>query len=507
MKKLSAALIALFMVTVMCFSSFAASITVTGVTKDRIYDVYRLFELTGSDTDGDNTFDLYSYTVDPDWVNFFIGTGAPGAQFLVEKTDANKDQYKGYNELTYEDPQGNRTTYFMYIGNGTDGTVNNVAELSQLALSYSVALTADKSKTADADGDLKFDNLELGYYLVYPQGAADIMDGFASICSLESTTPDGKIAVKATYPVIDKEVNDQSVEVGQTVTFTVKGQVPDTTGYDSYKYIVTDTMNDGLKFDGIDTVTVKIFGNDLTDMCKSLEKSGNGFRLEYDMAELQGLKGKEIVITYTATVTEEAVVKLTQNSAKLEYSNDPKATSSTYPNPPVEKEVYSSQIKVIKTDNASPSTALKSAKFSLISATPSEAQNPLYYQYTEATTTEPAKVTWTENPVEATVIETDDNGEAYFKGLEDGTYYLHEIEAPKGYSLLDHDVEIKIEGKKNDDGKMVGVTVEQTVINVPGKKLPATGGTGTTILYIIGGILVVGAGVLLITRKRVEREE
>lgn len=490
------------MVTVMCFSSFAASITVTGVTKDRTYDVYRIFALTGSDTDGDNTFDLYSYTVDPDWVDFFIGTGAPGAQFLVEKTDANKDQYKGYNELTYEDPQGNRTTYFMYIGDGTDGTVNNVAELSQLALSYSVALTADKSEKAPADGDLKFDNLELGYYLVYPQGAADIMDGFASICSLESTTPDGKIAVKATYPVIDKEVNDQSVEVGQTVTFTVRGQVPDTTGYKSYKYIVTDTMNDGLKFDGTAKVEVKI--DDTIDTgyeSLGLTDGGNGFVLTYDMAKFQTLKGKEIVITYTATVTEKAVVKLTQNSAKLEYSNDPKATSSTYPNPPVEKEVYSSQIKVIKTDNASPSTALKSAKFSLISATPSEAQKTLYYQYTDA------KVTWTENPEEATVIETDDNGEAYFKGLEDGTYYLHEIEAPKGYSLLDHDVEIKVAGKANDDGKMVGVTVEQTVINVPGKKLPATGGTGTTILYIIGGILVVGAGVLLITRKRVEREE
>ena len=496
----------MFMAIAVCFSSFADSITIKEAEKGKTYDLYRIFDLTGKDTHDpeDGVFELYSYTVNPAWNDFFFGEGAPGKEFLVLKeNDTVPDEYKGLNELTYVDASGKKSTYFMNI------TDDNVADLSQKALAYSVKLAAPDYTDKASDGDLTFDGVKLGYYLVYPRGAADIKSGYASICSLQSTTPDAEIEVKATYPTIDKEVDDPSVEVGQTVTFTVTGQVPDTTGYTEYKYIVTDTMTKGLKFDGTGSVKVTIGGADNTGY-KSLKDSGeNGFILEYDMTEFQGSVGEKIVITYTATVTDDAVCEVTTNSAKLKYSNDPRhATDSDYlgETPRVEKEVYSSKIKVIKIDNATPDTKnLEGAEFCLRSATPSDAQ---YYKYTEGDDTTPSKVEWVATEEEATKVTTKADGTAEFTGLEDGTYYLREIKAPAGYSLLDHDVEITVAGTQDKDkGKMVGVTVEEKIVNVPGKLLPKTGGTGTTILYIVGGILVVGAGILLITKKRVEDEE
>ena len=111
-------------------------------------------------------------------------------------------------------------------------------------MSYAASKPSDASKVADNTGTVKFENLDLGYYLVYPQGATDINTGagYASISSLTSTTPNGTVNVKATYPTIDKTVDNPDVQVGQTVTYTIKGKVPDTTGYTAYQYVVKDTI-------------------------------------------------------------------------------------------------------------------------------------------------------------------------------------------------------------------------------------------------------------------------
>ena len=108
-------------------------------------------------------------------------------------------------------------------------------------------------------------------------------------------------------------------------------------------------------------------------------------------------------------------------------------------------------------------------------------------------------VTWTTDKEAATVVTTDDQGVAEFEGLQNGTYYLEEIKAPDGYNLLTQTVEVVIDGSENNDAS---VSMEAVVKNNSGTTLPSTGGMGTTVFYVVGSLMMVGAAVLLVTRKR-----
>ena len=111
-------------------------------------------------------------------------------------------------------------------------------------------------------------------------------------------------------------------------------------------------------------------------------------------------------------------------------------------------------------------------------------------------------ITWPEN----TVLTTGANGKLEVAGLDGDTYYLREVKAPAGYNVLAEDVEVKIAPTVSDDGKaltLAPVTVK--VENKSGAELPPTGGIGTTVFYVLGGLLVVCAGVLLITKRRMNK--
>ena len=304
MKKLMPLLLAIVMIVSLATTAFAAqgvntntgtgSITITNAESGKTYDIYRMFDLTGADTSdpADGEFDLYSYTINPNWESFFIG-GA-GASYLVEKTDANAATYTGYNTLTH-----NGKTYFMNITN------DNVADLAQAALPYAVGLTNTDGTATASSATLAFSNIALGYYLVYPQGATDISQGNSSLCSLTTTKPAVEVQQKATYPDIEKDADDYSVEVGQTVTFTVEGQVPDTTGYTSYTYKVSDTMTSGLTFnESVAEMTVKLGTTTITvpdtELGTTLTYADNGFVLTFDMTKYQTYKGSTATIPMTA---------------------------------------------------------------------------------------------------------------------------------------------------------------------------------------------------------------
>ena len=117
------------------------------------------------------------------------------------------------------------------------------------------------------------------------------------------------------------------------------------------------------------------------------------------------------------------------------------------------------------------------------------------------------------------VIET---GNAIIKGLDDSVdYYLYETKSPEGYNLLKTPVQFKINVEYNEDGSRCAenkptVTVgtlepstnlETEIVNESGSTLPSTGGIGTTIFYIVGVVLVLGAGVLLVTKKRMNADK
>ena len=165
--------------------------------------------------------------------------------------------------------------------------------------------------------------------------------------------------------------------------------------------------------------------------------------------------------------------------------------------------------------NETTETHLSGAKFVLYKTVDSK---NLYYFYNE-TTDKVEWVTLADDAVAAAItnktiteVTTDSNGAAKFQGLDTGTYYLHETEAPAGYNLLKGDVTVDITATYGDNGQITSSSATSTdngqyqqtqkIENKAGATLPSTGGMGTTLFYVAGAGLVLVAVVLLITRKR-----
>ena len=457
------------------------SILVNGTKEGKIYEIYKIFDLTYS---GSNV----SYTIDEDWTAFFDNDGK---EYIVD--DKNDD----LNPITI----GNTTKYINI-------TEQNINDFTKLALVYAASLTEnDGIKTAEGE-TLTFDNLELGYYLVYPQGATNIIGNNGSICSITSTTPNATVNIKADYPVIDKTVDDSNTDVGQIVTFTVTGLVPDTTGYTSYTYKLDDTMTAGLLFNSEIANFKALFGSKEIEVTPTY--TGNGFSLTFNMVEYQEYVGETITITYNAKVTEDAVnSSTTKNSVTLTYSNNPKE-DTTLTTTPIEVPVYSSEINVIKVDAKDNDQKLAGAIFVI------KDSDGKYYQakdkdgniITNIDSTENVTlVTWVDTEEEASKLVTGESGTIIFKGIENDTYYLIEIEAPDGYNKLTGPVTVKV--GYNEEGtnlESVAVSHTETVENATGKSLPQTGGIGTKLFIIIGSLLTISSAVILIVNKRMTKE-
>ena len=224
-----------------------------------------------------------------------------------------------------------------------------------------------------------------------------------------------------------------------------------------------------------------------------LNQTDNGFTLTIKVMELQEKVGKEIKVTYTAVTNDNAVTVISKNSATLTYSNNPTDSSKTTTTPEDIETVYSAKLVIDKYQKDDESKKLANAKFVL------KNDEGKYYKYTAATESAAAKVEWVENQTDATEVTTDDNGAAAFNGLKDGIYHLVETAAPAGYNLLAEPVEVEIDGTNATEASL---TATAKVVNSTGTTIPETGGIGTTIFYVAGGLLVLGAVILLITKKR-----
>ena len=486
------------------------------------YDAYKIFDMTTNGVKNDKgEYTAVAYTINSAWAGFFA-EGAPGAGYIVA-SDTNP---ASLNPIAV----GGTTKYI----NITD---SNVAAFAKAAFEYAqknnIAATTTVTVAKDAT-TVKFTDLDLGYYMVYPRGASVQSGDYTSIVSITNTAPDGKIAQKAEWPELTKVADDISTEVGQKVTYTLGSNVPDTTGYSKYEFTFKDKTSAGLTYDGNSTVTVKIGGTTLaagTDYTFAESPSdGNDFELTIDLLkakagtdpvqyEAKYAYNAAIEITYTATVNEAAVTKIDKNHATLTYNNNPKDSSQKDTTPPVEVKTYSSKLIINKVDGANTATPLKGAKFvlrakTLGTATGDSHETDLaigrYYFYdTTAKDVKWIEITGTPTAAELaalttiTVVTTGEDGKAEFNGLEDGKYELIEVEAPAGYNLLTEPVEVTIAGSDAEEAQL---TVTQPVENNSGAQLPSTGGIGTTIFYVVGSIMVVAAGVLLITKKRMSRE-
>ena len=443
------------------------TIKVTGVTEGKTYSIYKILDLTYT---GSGANKQVSYTIAPEWVVFFTtGNGVP---YLVAS-----------------DPTG--TLNQIMVGGVVkylNITAANVAEFSRVATGEISKTTIPRKGTQvcpTGATEITFTGLELGYYLVHPEGATSKKTGQESIVSLTSTTPDGEVQVKAEYPSITKEVNKRSVDYGEEVTYTLKSKVPDITGYDTYFYEITITV----EIDGAaQTVSAGATGNIHYTTSTNPVAGGNEtiLKINFDMKQFQNLKEKEIVITYKAKLNKDAVIGNAGNPNKvqLEYSRDPKDSTKKEKTPPQTKKVYTGKIKVIKHKNGDESTKLADAEFILYKE---EGGVKKYYKLnvTPAPPAAPTSkvISWEASEADATVLKTDAAGELVFEGLKAGTYQLKETKAPTGYNLLADPIAVTL---NDTEGPTLKMEAESKVANKSGVELPKTGGSGTLIFGVLG---------------------
>ena len=314
--------------------------------------------------------------------------------------------------------------------------------------------------------------------------------------------------------------------------FKLTSTVPSMDGYDSYTYTVKDTLSEGLTFKE-NSVVIKIkntaANTEVTlvkDTDYTVSASGQMFTIDFTNFISQKSKaGQPIEITYSATLNEKALSRDEEtNTVHLEYSNDPNNSSSKGQTPDKTVYVYDFDIVVNKyTNNGENEKKLAGAKFVLKKVGET---GDVYYHWDDARKTvgwvpvanaaDPKTVDdWETAGV--TVAVTDSNGKTTFKGLDSGKYALVEIDAPNGYNLLKEpvDVEITVEyDAETGKPKTTSATAAdnngqysqtKSVENKSGAELPSTGGIGTTVFYVLGGLLVVCAGVLLITKRRMNK--
>jgi LPXTG-motif cell wall-anchored protein len=524
------------------------SITIKSAQQGKTYDIYRILDLTLSEKSNDETTGNvtynYAYKMNSEWEDFFFPTGEDSNSKYITTVEPTDDIVP----LTYEDKQ-----YYIVI--------DDAATFAQAALEYATSLTTnDGTKTATADGDLKFSDIALGYYLVYPQGAAvkkdnETIDANGSICSLTSTAQNADVYIKAEYPTIEKSSDQENevVGIGDNVDFTIKGTVPDTTGYEAgtYVYTIKDTMSDGLSFNA-NSLKVEVVNptnntttTDITEnFCALVTKEDNKdlestFELTINNVD-QLTVGYDIVVTYTATVTAVATSDNLKNSAQLTYSNGPNASGDgkTAKSTGDDVRLYIANIQVYAyTGDASsevqPDTALKGATYVL------KNEDGKYYQLQADGTFKwvdkeenPTKLTTEADGFTGGLVTTDATEENdtttqksnvkvandSFKGLGAGTYTLEEIGTPAGYNQATS-VTFTVGKEVADDGTVKvtasdgGILIDKAYTyqynfnHKTGTVLPSTGGMGTKLFYIIGAALVIGAGVLLVVRRRMGEEE
>lgn len=446
------------------------SIRITGALQGQTYTIYEMLKLESFS--GTN----YSYKIADGWENFFR-EGAEGAAYM--KKDENG--------------------YMSFIA-GKDGAPDR-REFAQKALVYAKKTTGINTKsesTKENETTVTFNGLNLGYYLVGSTTGA--------LCGLDTTNKHVDIEEKNGVPTVEKIIVDSNKDETDNyanIGDVIKYKTIITAQGGAQNYVLHDTMDKGLTFN--DDVKVKKSGetedliqNQDYELITNPTDKTCTFEIKFIDTFLKAINAEtKIEVTYSATLNGDAkIYEANENTTYLTYGNNNKTTDR-------KTHTVSYEIKVLKytktTDNP-----LANTTFSLYNA--ETAGMP--YKLVQKTGTTDYRLAMT-GQSGITEITTNDKGKFSIQGLKPGDYWLEETAAPKGYNKLTKRIKVHI----NEAGNYVindentGSPISQVEVeNKSGTVLPSTGGAGTTMIYLIGGALVLGSGVVLVTKRRVKNK-
>lgn len=461
------------------------TITITNAKVGETYKLYKILSLESySYTGNDKVNGNYAYTLtgDTNWDNFIITQATEYFKF----DDTNK--------------------YLKWEGATDDARVK---EFAQLALKYARTKSNNVQPLQKVEktnsSTVKFDNLDLGYYLVD--------SSVGSLCVLNTTNPDLKIAEKNGVPSVEKGVSNiqngtygtsNNASIGDTVYFktTITAQPG------AQNYVLHDKMTDGLTFNN--KVEVKKGESPVATSDYTLKTSGFAddctFEIVFGQTFCDGLqKDEKITVTYSAKLNGNAVIgndaNTNTNKTLLSYGDSQKTTEVTTNTKTFKMDVFK------YTENRTDKTkkdGLADAVFTLKKDSETNTIN-FVKEKTDEVNGDVYRVAKTGETGAVTTITSPDSGKFTIKGLSAGTYKLEETKQPAGYNKLSGPVTVVID----ENGKVTvdGVDADPVkVLNKTGTVLPSTGGAGTTMIYLIGAVLVLGSGVVLATKRRVKNK-
>lgn len=521
-KKLLAALLAVAMVCAMAIPAFAEN-SEGDVDSHHTYSAFQIFK---GDVEGNNIKDFKISNAK--WGESITNP----TEFLAQLT---ADSTIGGEFKTNFTPQ----EAVAVISKWGDSDDNSIA-FARFVCHYLYSNDANPTYVVRAGSNaLTIPEAKAGYYLFVDTTDFSKDDSYHSYNSFLLMVTKGNwnvpITPKAEKPTVEKKVYDNpdgtstggfgssaDHAINEKFQFQLTATLPDSTNraydyYDKYSVIFHDTLSDGITFDKLDTVEITNGDGSTPQVINNYTLDPNNpqssFKLSIDdvktcVPDLN--KGATITVTYTAHLNEKAYVNTVgggtdnKNSVYLEYSNNPRISTSLDHTPESEVRVYTYQLNNTKyRDDDTPGNELAGAGFRLYSGKDctKEQEIKLKKNITDGTY----------SPYFGTdagdEMFSDEHGQFNVKGLDAGTYYLRETKTPDDYNAC-ADKEIVISATHDVNHVSLSGNLSTTIINkkAGGITLPSTGGIGTTIFYVVGGGLMVAAIVLLVTKKRMENK-
>lgn len=438
-----------------------------------------------------------------------------------EKTLSNVGWGSGIQENKQTDLESNKDAkaYVEKLSGMQSNSSDLKAEAQKIAQALSTTAAGSVSVTQD-NAKTEITGLEPGYYLIKDRDSSLTGDEAYTeyILNIVANTT---ITPKTDVPSVEKKVKDTNDTTGDTtgwqdsadydiadvVPFQLTATLPvNVESYKSYFLKFDDTLSQGLDFNE-GTVTVKLGDKDVTSFfTTNYDAAGKKLTFTCDNILAEGFEAKngdKVVVEYNATLNENAVIgsKGNPNKVKLEFSNNPNNGGEGDKGETPEDTVIVFTYKVVINKVDENNKALDGAEFTLYKKIKGEADKEI-----------------------KAVISGDKNDVFTFSGLDDGDYVLKETKTPDEYNTAndiaftitaDHSIESdapelnslsgdKVTGNITLKADKAEGSLSTPVQNLKGSVLPSTGGAGRVAIYVIGAILVVGGGIVLVTKKRVK---